>query len=280
MARFVVPFGREGASDRAARAFALAFARAGGGDLAVENVPGEGGLAGVRHANALVREGAPLFLLSTPTTHVLLPTRLGPSAAPSDAFRPFLGLGSAPNVLLVPPRLGVRSVDELVALARRERLTYASAGAGQTIDVCTVQFMRAAGIDMAHRPYAQGSVLAYAGLRSGEADVYFDNVLGCTDRIAANEVLPLAVSSATRSALLPEVPALAECGFPGYALDVWIGVFAAALPAGELKTAARMEADAQFRAALAALGLAGGPLGASRFARAVEESSAAWSRPR
>ena len=280
MTAFVVPFGYDGASDRAARAFAAAFARAGGGELAIENAAGEGGLLGVTRGNALAREGREVLLLSTPTTHVLLPARLGRDAAPDAKFAAFLGLGSAPNVLLAASRLGVESVDALVALARRDRLTYASAGAGQTIDMCTRRFLREAGLEMTHRPYDRGSVLAYAGLAAGDADIFFDNALACGERIAAGEVRPLAVSSARRWALLPQVPALAECGFPGYALDVWLGVFAANLPASAAEIPGRLLADDAFERALAALGLPDGPLGAPEFARAVEDSAAAWGQVR
>jgi len=272
VAAFVVPFGREGAADRAARAFVRAWQ---GGALEVENVPGEGGLLGVRRANALAAAAQPAWLLSTPTTHVLLPARLGESAAPHASFEAVLGLGSAPNVLLVPARLGVGTLDELLALARRQRLTYASAGAGQTIDVCSRELLRRAGIAMAHRPYERGSVLAYAGLASGDADVYFDNLLGCSDRLASGEVRALAVSSAARSHLLPQVPALGE-RFAGYALDVWIGVFASGIEARDREDASALAKDARLRADLEALGLAGGPLPAAAFAAAVRESAEAW----
>ena len=277
MAAFVVPFGREGASDRAARAFLRAWLGTHGRALEVENVPGEGGLLGVRHANAMAAEGQAVWLLSTPTTHVLLPARLGESAAPHASFAPVLGLGSAPNVLLAASRLGVRTLDELLSLARRARLTYASAGSGQTIDVCTRELMRRAGISMAHRPYERGSVLAYAGLASGEADVYFDNLLGCSDRLASGEVRALAVSSAARSPALPVVPALAE-RLPGYALDVWIGVVAAGIEARDREDASALAGDVRLRGELESLGLAGGPLPAAAFAAAVRDSAGSWSR--
>lgn len=277
MTALVVPFGRDGASDRAARAFAEAFEAAGGDRLAVENVPGEGGLAGVRRANALAREGRPALLLSTPTTRVLLPARLGSVAAPDAAYEPLLGLGSAPNVLLAAPRLGVDSLAALLTLARSRALTYASAGAGQTIDVCTRELLRRARASMEHRPYDRGSELAYAGLARGEAHVFFDNLLACRGRIAAGEVVPLAVSSGRRSPFLPEVPAVAET-FPGYALDVWLGVFAAHASESIRALAERLAADGNLARTLRELGLEGGPQPAAAFAAAVHGD--AWGRVR
>ena len=276
--RFIVPFGREGAADRAARAFARALEGAGGA-ITLENLPGEGGLAGLRRANSLAAEaGDAVLLLGTPTTHLLLPGRLGADAAPDAAFVPLLGLGSAPNVLLASARLGVDSVAALVDRARGETLAYASAGAGQTIDVCTAYFCALAGIAMMHRPYDSGSVHAYADLAAGRVHVYFDNVLACREAIARGDVVPLAVSDRARSRLLPEVPTLAEAGFPEHALDVWFGVFGAAPPAGRIDRLDDAVADPGLAASLAAIGLSGGVSPGPALARQVLASAAGWRR--
>lgn len=274
----VVPFGREGASDRAARVFAAALARSGGDALAIENLSGGGGLDGVLRANALAAGGAPVLLLATPSTHVLLPARRGRQHAPAGSFRPMVGLGSAPNVLLASPRLGVRSCEELVRLARERHLTYASAGTGQTIHVCTALFCEQAAISMTHRPYEKGSALAYGDLAAGEVHVYFDNLLGCRDRIEAGDAVPLAVSSAERSAGLPQVPTLAECGFEGHALDVWMGIFGANLAEAPAKHIGALDADQAFGKRLAEMGLAGGPLSSQAFSLQVEGSAPDWLR--
>ena len=193
---FVVPFGRDGAADRAARSWA-------GGAFDIRNRPGEGGLLGVKLANELARAGNPVLLLATPSTHILLPARLGAAARVDDSFRPIAELPSAPNVLLVSPRLGVATVDGLIDRARREKLTYASAGTGQTIHVCTALFCAQAGISMTHRPYDAGSATAYDDLLAGRVHVYFDNLLACRERIERGDVIMLASSP----------------------LDVWLAVF-------------------------------------------------------
>jgi len=264
--RFVVPFGAEGASDRAARAFCASLAD----EVSVENLPGAGGRRGLEHANALAARGEAVILLGTPTTHILLPERVG--VAPDSRFVPLLGFGAAPNVLLVPPSLGVRNVRDLVDMARKERLVYASAGTGQTIHLCSAYFCKLAGIQMTHRPYDGGSATAYEDFVAGRVQVYFDNLLGCHERIASGEALPLAVSSARRSESLPRVPTMAECGFPTHALDVWLGAFAA----NAAPDTSRAMADRTFTARLHELGLHGGPLDASTFARQVESSRHAW----
>ncbi len=226
----------------------------------------------MRRANALARSGEPVLLLGTPTTHVLLPARLGGEEAPDASFQPVAGLGSAPNVLLVSPTLGVSSVDRLVAKARTATLTYASAGTGQTIHVCTALFCAQAGVRMIHRPYDSGSATAYGDLAAGRVHVYFDSLLGCRERLARGDAVALAVSSRRRSIALPEVPTLAECGFPDHAMDVWLGVFAHAWRApGDT-------ADPALATALAALGLSGGPTSAAVLAAEVAESAPRWRR--
>ena len=251
---FVVPFGRDGASDRAARAL-ISSPRA---PLKIENHPGAGGLLGVTRANDLARAGRPVLLLATPSTHVLLPARVGAAAGVAAAFEPVIELPAGPNVLLVPPRLGVRDVAGLVELARRRHLVYASAGTGQTIHVCTAVFCARAGVEMTHRPYDAGSEGAYADIASGTVDVYFDNVLACASRIARGEVVPLAVSSAQRTDLLPDVPTMIESGYPGYALEMWLAVFGA-----------HLEPEA-----LASLG--SGPAERARLTTRIEASRVAW----
>ncbi|MGE5615555.1 MAG: Bug family tripartite tricarboxylate transporter substrate binding protein [Bacillota bacterium] len=266
---FVVPFGRDGAADRAARVVA---ARLG---CEVENVPGDGGLAGVRRANALASTRQPVLLLATPTTHVLLPSRLGASAAPDPAFKAVLGLGSAPNVLLVSSKVPARTVDELVALAQRETLTYASAGVGQTIHACSALFCALAGVEMTHRPYDQGSAAAYADLARGDVHVYFDNALACTDAIVAGHVVPLAVSSRERHPGLRGVPTLRECGCD-HALDVWMAVFAANLGRHDAERVEELARSNDLERELGRLGLAGGPQTGAEARVEVERSSVLW----
>ena len=244
--------------------------------ISVENVPGAGGLKGVERANALAAREEAVLLLGTPSTHVLLPARLGASAAPDRAFHPLAGLGSAPNVLLVSPRLAARSVEALVALARGEQLVYASAGAGQTIHVCTALFCRQAGIAMRHRPYEAGSAAAYDDLIAGRVHVHFDNLLGCRERVARGEAIALAVSSRRRSAFLPGVPTLAECGFPDHALDVWLGVFAAHVEPALEREATRRLGD--LAGGLHELGLEAGPLDPRSLEAIVAASAAPWTR--
>jgi tripartite-type tricarboxylate transporter receptor subunit TctC len=232
----------------------------------------------VRSANALAREGKPVLLFATPTTHVLLPLRVGDSAAPDPLFAPLAHLGHAPNVLLVSPRLGVTSVEALIDRTRKEPLVYASAGTGQTIHLCTAYFCELAGIRMAHRPYDQGSAHAYADLIAGRVHVYFDNLLGCPEFIARGDAIALAVSARERNRLLPDVPTLAELGFPDHALEIWFGVFGAGLEPPILRAIDAARGDAALRESLDAVGLSGDVGDAGALSRAIELSRDGWRR--
>jgi tripartite-type tricarboxylate transporter receptor subunit TctC len=244
--------------------------------LTIENLPGAGGLAGVRRANDLARSGAATLLLGTPTTHVLLAARLGDGEAPDPLLHPLLGLGSAPNVLLASPALRVHTLAELIDEARRTRLTYASAGNGQTIHLCTALLCRQAGLTMTHRPYDGGSATAYADLVRGDVHVYFDSLLGCRERVAGGDAIALAVSAAQRSALLPLVPTLIESGFPEHSLEVWLGVFGANLPDATVDAIARLAGDTALAGQLQSLGLRDGPLAAAGLVSGMNESAEGW----
>jgi len=244
----------------------------------IENVPGGGGLYGIERANELARSGEPVLLLGTPTTHILLPDRLGDSAALNTLFQPLIGLGNAPNLLLVSPALRVHSLAELIAMAKRTPLVYASAGTGQTIHVATALFCRQAGIRMSHQPYDDGSASAYADLIAGRVHVYFDNLLGCLDRVRQRQVVPLAVWDTTRSDGLPEVPTLAETGIPAHALDTWMGVFGANRAHAAVELAQSAVLDPRFRDELRKLGLSGGPIDAGALAARVAKSAPGWRR--
>jgi tripartite-type tricarboxylate transporter receptor subunit TctC len=179
-------------------------------------------------------------------------------------------------VLLASPRLGVRSVAALVARARDGDLVYGSAGAGQTIHVCTTLFCEQAGIRMAHRSFDAGSAGAYPELAEGRIHVFFDNLLGCREAVSRGDAVALAVSAAARSDLLPGVPTLLECGFPAHALDVWFGVFGAGVDAAGRARVERAGADGRLEAQLEELGLAGGLAGGEGLGRIVAASSAGW----
>jgi len=152
---------------------------------------------------------------------------------PYDPVKDFAPVGlfaTLSYTVVVHPSLPVRSVKELIALAKARpgELNYGSAGQGSSTQLAIEQFLAQAGIKMTHVPY-KGNTPAMTALMSGEVTMVFDPVLTSVPQIKAGRIRALAVSTAKRSALLPGVPTVAESGLKGYESGNWFGIFA---PAG------------------------------------------------
>ena len=138
-----------------------------------------------------------------------------------------------PNVLVVGPAVSAKDVRELVAQmkAKPDGFNYASSGAGSTQHLAGEAFKKLAGVQMTHIPY-KGSSQAHADLLGGQAQIMFDTTSSAIGQIKGGKLRALAVTSPKRSPELPDVPTLAEAGFPGMEMTTWYGVFA---PAGTPK---------------------------------------------
>jgi tripartite-type tricarboxylate transporter receptor subunit TctC len=225
--RLVVPFGRDGASDWLARRVAAGLAQRWGHEVTVDNLPGDGAVAGMREAARAAPDGHTL-LFGTSTTHAIAPAlRRDLGLDPAAAFVPLALVGWAPNLLLVRSGLA-SSVTDLVALAHRapQRLRYASAGHGQTIHLCAALFAQRAGIELEHVPFPDGSIGGLRALAAGRVDLMFDNVLASLPALRNGEVDVLAVAGAFASSALPGVPTLEDAGVADAAADIWMGLFA------------------------------------------------------
>lgn len=234
--RLVVPFGKDGASDRLARAVAAGLAQRWGMDLVIDNLPGDGTVAGMTEAARASTDGHTL-LFGSSSTHCIAPVlRRDMPCDPVADFAPLALIGWAPNLMLARPGLA-SDVAGVIALARRHpgKLRYASAGAGQTIHLCAALFARRAGVELTHVPYASGSMAGLTDLMAGKVDLMFDNVLPALPYVRAGRVAALAVAGSLGHPLLPDVPTLAEAGVADCEADIWMGLFAsAATPPGVL----------------------------------------------
>jgi len=224
----IVPFTPGSASDILARAVGEKLAASVGQPVIVENRPGAGGTIGTAAVARAQPDGYTLAAVSA--GHLVNPLIYG--NLPYDAVRDFAGvipLGNLPSVLTVAPSLGVGSVAELIALAKAKpgALNYASGGIGSASHVNAEKFRVATGIDVVHVPL-KGAPEMVAETMAGRTHFGFNPIIATLPAIRDGRLLALAVSSMRRSAVLPQVPTLAEAGVPAAQFDFWIGVVAPA----------------------------------------------------
>lgn len=225
----VVPFAAGGSTDLLARTLAERLAATWRQPVQVENRSGMSGLAG-SEAVARARPDGYTLLIGTATTHAVAQT-LYPRL-PYDVlrdFQPVAELVTIPQLLSVHPSLPVRSLQELVAYAKARpgHLSY-GAGAGAAANMAMELLAARAGIRLQRIPY-KGSGPAMADLLTSQLPVGIDVIMTTLPHLQAGRLRSLAVSSARRSPLAPQVPTVAESGFPGFEASVWFGLFA---PAG------------------------------------------------
>ncbi|MDD2547056.1 MAG: tripartite tricarboxylate transporter substrate binding protein, partial [Burkholderiaceae bacterium] len=195
----------------------------------VENKPGGGANTG---AEAVARSNPDGYTLLVATTaHAINPALFSKlNYQLLKDLSPVSQLTSGPLLLVVPPALPVRNVQELIALAKSKPggLNFASSGNGQSTHLSAELFNAKAGLAMAHVPY-KGSAPALTDVVSGQTDLMFDTMLSALPHVKAGKLRALAVTSAQRSPVAPEIPTVAESGLPGYEAIAWNGLMA---PAG------------------------------------------------
>ena len=227
--RWIVPFPTSGATDILTRTIAHKLSEALGQPVIVDNKPGAGGALGSDLAAKAAPDGYTL-LMATTSTHSIGPAL---QKLPYDAQRDFAAISivaDATNVLIVSPQTGVKSVRELIALAKSRpgQLNYSSSGNGSIVHLSGERFKSMTGTDIQHIPY-KGTALAIPDIINGQIGLMFDSIVSVMPHIRSGKVKALAISSQKRSALLPELPTMTEAGVPGYVSDTYFGVFA---PAG------------------------------------------------
>jgi tripartite-type tricarboxylate transporter receptor subunit TctC len=225
--RMVSPFAAGGSTDILARLVGPKLTEAWGQQVLVDNRPGAGGTVAAEIVAKAPADGHTLLLTSV-SAHAINPAlRAKLPYDPIKDFAPVTQLASGNNVLVVHPSLPVRTVKELIALARANpaQLTFASGGVGTPAHLAGELFKSIAKVDIVHVPYKGGSPAAIA-LMSGEASLTFGSILSVLPQIKARRLKALAVTRATRSAALPELPTVAEAGVPGFELNSWYGIVA------------------------------------------------------
>ena len=228
--KLVVGFAPAGAADFVARAMNEPLSRALGQPVVVENRPG----AGSSIAAEFVAKSAPdgyTILIASPSSILV-----NPIISPKEGFDPRRDLApiskvtSSPLVVAVNPGVGVNTLQELIALAKRSpgKLNFATSGNGAAPHLAAVLFMRLAGVEMVHVPYKGGGP-AVQSVLAGDTQLSFATPPSVLPLVQAGRLKALAVTSRNRTALVPGVPGMAEAGLPDYEISFWYGFFA---PAG------------------------------------------------
>jgi tripartite-type tricarboxylate transporter receptor subunit TctC len=226
--RLIVPYPPGGSTDPAARLIASEIGPRLGQSVVVENRAGAAGAIGTEAAARAAPDGYTLLL----HTSVISTDPTLKKNAPYDVKRdlaPVTLAVTGPYLLVVNPGLPVRTVGELIAYAKANpgKLSFGSAGQGSSGHLIGELFKKAAGIEMVHVPYKGGGP-SIVGLVGNEVQLVFDTFSGSRTLAESGKLRAIAVTSATRSGLMPEVPTVSESGLKDFSAVYWLGVFAPA----------------------------------------------------
>lgn len=231
--RFIIPFPPGGATDGLARMLGEKMTASWGQQVIIDNRAGAGGNIAAEAAARARPDGHTILMVGlSHAANVSLYSKLGYD--PVKDFTAVTQVVSINTFLVTHPSLPVKSVKELIALARAKpgSLNYASGGNGSSPHMAMELFTAAAGIDLVHVPYkGTESVL---GILRGEASLLFENLISVGGHIKSGKLRAIAVGAAKRSSAMPNIPTVAESGVPGYEVALWFGVVA---PAGTPKAA-------------------------------------------
>jgi tripartite-type tricarboxylate transporter receptor subunit TctC len=226
--RIVVPFPPGGINDIIGRVIATQLGARLGKQVVVDNRGGAGGVVGSELVANAPKDGYTLLIVSLASA--VNPWLYKLPYDPIKSFAPVAILVTAPNVVATNPGLPVKSVKELVALAKEKpgQLQYASSGVGTFLHLGGELFKLTAGVDILHVPF-KGAGPAMIDVMGGHTSIAFPSVTSSIAHIHSGKLRALGVGAAKRSLALPDVPTVAEAGVPGYEAANWIGIVA---PAG------------------------------------------------
>jgi tripartite-type tricarboxylate transporter receptor subunit TctC len=233
--RVIVPFAAGGGADITARVLGQKFSEAWGQPVVIDNRPGASGNIGHEQVARAPADGHTLLMTSSafainPSLYARMPYD------PVRDFTPILRPVVLPNILVVHPSLPVKSVQELAEFARRRpgQIAYASAGAGTGTHIAAEMFKQMAGVDLVHVPYKGGGAVLN-DLLGGQIALTFATMPTVLPQVQAGKLRALAMASEKRSPSLPQLPTVAESGYPGFEVSTWIAFFG---PAGLAREAA------------------------------------------
>jgi tripartite-type tricarboxylate transporter receptor subunit TctC len=280
--KMIVPFPPGGPVDVAARIVAQQLPRTLGQPVVVENRAGAAGSLGAKAAASAEPDGYTLLCGNISTLVVLPAVTNNRDYDPGKVFAPVAKLTQNYEVLVVHPAFSAKSVAELVAHAKANpgKLNYGSAGVGNATHLAAELFKLKTGADIVHIPY-KGASEAVTGVLGGQVDMFFGDIGGMLPLLREGTLRALAISSDSRSALIPELPTMIENGVPDYVVLTYVGVVAPAGTAasiiGKLNAAINESLAApEAAAAFARLGAEIRPASSQDFAAFLAAETQKW----
>ena len=282
--RLIAPFSPGGATDALARVVAQKLSERWSQPVLVDNRPGAGGNIGAEVAARSAPDGYTLVVAGAP--HAINMTLFRKLSY--DLVRDLAAvarIATYPSAIVVHPSLPVKSVKELVALAKARpgELNFGSPGPGSPNRLAIELFMIMGGVKMVHVPYKGGSGQMVGDLLAGQVQLASMGLPPSMAYIKAGRLRPLAVTSSKRSSLMPEVPTVSEAGLPGFDVTSWYGVFAPAAMSGSLVAKVNGDVAAtlqtpEMKERLARMGADPAPLSPQDFAAFVRAEVAKWAK--
>ena len=263
------------ASDIIARSIAEKLQSEFGVSVFVENKPGAAGTVAIQTIFNSPADGHSIFVYTG--AHTVLPLINKVSYDPVKDFSAVTPLAVVPNVMVVSPNKGYKSVKDVVAAAKDKpgQLNYASAGLGSATHMSAEKFKLATGIDAVHVPY-KGSPEAITETMTGRIDYFFAPLVSALPMIKAGKLIPLAVSTSKRSSQLPDVPTLAEAGIAKSEYLFWIGMLVSAKTPRDIvnklnQSTLKALQDNEIKERLASLGAEAMPMSPEQFDQLIKD---------
>lgn len=282
--RIISPYPPAGANDLLARIIAPKLSEQLGQPVVVENRAGATGNIGAELVAKAPADGYTLLMGQAGNLTINISLMAKIPFDPVRDFSPVTMVASTPNVLVVHPSLPVRTVKDLIALAKAKpgQINYATSGIGSPGHLAAELLNKSAGIRLVHIPY-KGAAPALLDVVAGNAHLYFTSAVSAQPFIPSGRLRMVAVASAKRSPSLPEVPTVAEAGFPEFDVSSWWGVVAPASTPREVVIRLQTEihrviALPEIRAKLAEQGLDIATNTPEQFAAYIKSETAKWAK--
>ena len=281
--RMVVPYPPGGPTDVMGRIVAVELSKATGQPVVVDNKPGASGQIGAQDVARAAGDG--YTLLANASIHVINPHVLSkPLFDPLKEFAPVALAGTVPLVFVVPPTLPARTPQEFVAWAKQNpgKVNFASSSTASAPHLAGEYLKQLTGIDMQHIPY-KGSAPALADVAGGQVQMMLDPLPSAMPFIKGGKLRAIALSAPARVSAMPELPTMAESGFPGFDLGSWYGIWAPASTPREL--VARINAEivkamrpAEVKERVQGLGAEPGAMSAEEFSAFSRSEYERWGK--